>query len=155
MKRFWRDNSLSIAVFTLFAAFMVGQTLAGFEVYNENRVEHGEQRRFAVVGVSSERRFPRSHDGKLGKRVSADVGVRAADRLPASARLRGIQADRTRKSRWTAIQRLSRRKKDAPWPVRRGGIILRLYEYSLTLAFFLLFVLSFALHAVGGMRESQ
>jgi len=41
----------------------------------------------------------------------------------------------------------------APWPVRRGGWVLRLYEYSLGLAFIGLFVLSWAGHALGGFRE--
>ena len=39
------------------------------------------------------------------------------------------------------------------WPVRRGGFILKLYENSLSLALFLLFVISFILHASGGARE--
>jgi hypothetical protein len=42
---------------------------------------------------------------------------------------------------------------DAPWPVRRGGWVLTLYENSLSLAFVLLFLLSFVLHAIGGARE--
>ncbi|GAB3327004.1 hypothetical protein GCM10027299_26920 [Larkinella ripae] len=41
----------------------------------------------------------------------------------------------------------------APWPVRRGGWLLRVYNYSLSIAFFLLFLLSFFLHAVGGMKQ--
>ena len=49
--------------------------------------------------------------------------------------------------------RESRNKKDAPWPVRKGGLILTLYEYSLSLAFLLLFLIAFTLHAVGGARE--
>jgi hypothetical protein len=49
--------------------------------------------------------------------------------------------------------RKSRNKKDAPWPVRKGGLILTLYEYSLSLAFLLLFLTSFVLHAVGGAQE--
>jgi hypothetical protein len=36
---------------------------------------------------------------------------------------------------------------DAPGPVRRGGWCLWLYERSLSLAFFALFLLSFVLHA--------
>jgi hypothetical protein len=40
-----------------------------------------------------------------------------------------------------------------PWPVRQGGIILHLYDYSLTLALLALFLISFTLHAVGGARE--
>jgi hypothetical protein len=42
---------------------------------------------------------------------------------------------------------------DAPWPVRKGGPILKLYEHSLSLALLLLFVISFVLHALGGARE--
>jgi hypothetical protein len=36
--------------------------------------------------------------------------------------------------------------------VRRGGIVLKLYENSLSIALFLLFALSFALHAISGAR---
>jgi hypothetical protein len=39
---------------------------------------------------------------------------------------------------------------DAPWPVRKGGAVLRLYENSLSLAFVILFLLAFGLHALGG-----
>jgi len=46
-----------------------------------------------------------------------------------------------------------RRDPDAPWPVRRGGIALRLYEHSLSVALILLFVASFALHATAGARR--
>jgi hypothetical protein len=42
---------------------------------------------------------------------------------------------------------------DAPWPVRRGGWILRLYEHSLGLAFVLLFLITWVGHALGGFAE--
>jgi hypothetical protein len=41
---------------------------------------------------------------------------------------------------------------DAPWPVRKGGIALVLYEHSLSVALLALFCLAFALHGYGGMR---
>ena len=41
-------------------------------------------------------------------------------------------------------------KPGAPWPVRRGGLWLRLYQHSLSLAFFGLFLASVWLHARGG-----
>ncbi|GEO05482.1 hypothetical protein AAE02nite_31460 [Adhaeribacter aerolatus] len=41
---------------------------------------------------------------------------------------------------------------EAPWPVNAGGLWLKLYKNSLSLAFFLLFLLSFLLHAYGGMK---
>ena len=40
----------------------------------------------------------------------------------------------------------------APWPVRRGGWWLRVYENSLSGLFFVLFLASFAAHAAGGAR---
>ena len=42
---------------------------------------------------------------------------------------------------------------DAPWPVRRGGVWLALYENSLLIAFAVLFVGSFVGHAVAGAHE--
>ena len=41
-------------------------------------------------------------------------------------------------------------KPHAPWPVRRGGAWLHLYQHSLSLAFFALFLGSVYLHARGG-----
>jgi hypothetical protein len=49
--------------------------------------------------------------------------------------------------------RKSRKKKLAPWPVRQGGWVSKVYEHSLSLAFLLLFLGSFWLHAVGGAGE--
>ncbi len=37
--------------------------------------------------------------------------------------------------------------------MRAGGLILKLYENSLSLAFLLLFLISFVLHAIGGVGE--
>ena len=39
-----------------------------------------------------------------------------------------------------------------PWPVRRGGWVLALYEHSLAIAYFVLFFASWALHAMGGAK---
>jgi hypothetical protein len=39
---------------------------------------------------------------------------------------------------------------DVPWPVRRGGLALKIYENSLGIALLSLFAFSFAMHAVGG-----
>ena len=39
---------------------------------------------------------------------------------------------------------------NVPWPVRQGGIVLKVYENSLSLLFLVLFAASIALHAAGG-----
>ena len=42
-----------------------------------------------------------------------------------------------------------------PWPVRIGGVWLKLYEHSLAIAFGVLFLLSFALHLDGSWRHES
>ena len=49
--------------------------------------------------------------------------------------------------------RRGRKHRDAPWPVHRGGWILKLYENSLSLALLLFFLVSIVLHAVSGAAE--
>jgi hypothetical protein len=44
----------------------------------------------------------------------------------------------------------ARHQPDTPWPVQRGGLVLKLYEHSLSLALLALFVFSFTMHAIGG-----
>ncbi|MEO6490777.1 MAG: DUF6766 family protein [Ferruginibacter sp.] len=42
---------------------------------------------------------------------------------------------------------------NVPFPVRKGGILLNLYKYSLSISFFLLFLLSFLLHWYGSHKD--
>lgn len=41
----------------------------------------------------------------------------------------------------------------APWPVKKGGLYLRVYQNSLSLIFIILFIFSFLLHAYGTMKD--
>ena len=45
--------------------------------------------------------------------------------------------------------------KDAPWPVKAGGFILEFYKYSLTIAFLLLFIISFLIHFYGSLNDEN
>ena len=45
MKRFLRENGLSLVLFWLFFLTLIfGQTLTGFRQYNEDQAEHGGER---------------------------------------------------------------------------------------------------------------
>lgn len=41
----------------------------------------------------------------------------------------------------------------APWPVKKGGIWLKIYSNSLSIVFFLLFLFSFVLHFYGSFQN--
>lgn len=47
----------------------------------------------------------------------------------------------------------NRRKKDAPWPVKQGGLLLSVYKHSLSLVLFILFVVSFVVHWYGSLKD--
>jgi hypothetical protein len=49
--------------------------------------------------------------------------------------------------------RRKRKEQDVPGPVRWGGLALKVYEHSLSLAFLLLFLASIAMHALSGAKE--
>lgn len=43
--------------------------------------------------------------------------------------------------------------KNAPWPVKKGGTILFIYKHSLSIAFGILFLLSFIFHFIGSLNN--
>lgn len=53
------------------------------------------------------------------------------------------------------IDRQPQPSKDSPWPVRKGGLWLKLYSNSLSIAFSILFLLSFLLHFWGSLRDTN
>jgi hypothetical protein len=42
-----------------------------------------------------------------------------------------------------------------PWAVRRGGVVLKIYEHSLSIALLSLFAVSFLLHAITGRTKAN
>src|SRR5689334_11020522 len=41
LRRFARNNGLSLAVFGLFLLFLIGESIAGYHAYNDDRDDHG------------------------------------------------------------------------------------------------------------------
>ena len=151
MRQILRNNSLSIAMFALFAICIVGQAAAGMREYNQQQQEHGQPR----VGVTEYLSSGHFVEAVFENWESEFLQMAAFVVLTSFLRQKGSPESKKLdgKEPVDADPRRARRKKDAPWPVRRGGPILKLYEHSLTIALALLFVASFALHAAGGVQE--
>jgi hypothetical protein len=150
MRRFFRDNALSLVLFFLFfATFLAGQILTGFREDNSERQEHGQ----APVSYSEYLRGDHFWEATTENWESEFFQMFIYVALTAFLVQKG-SSESKKPDEPNAVDRdprKSRNKKDAPWPVRRGGVVLRLYEYSLSLAFLLLFLLSFYLHGLSGM----
>jgi hypothetical protein len=151
LRRVWHDYGLSIVLSALFVAALAGQTLAGWNVYNENQRSHEEPAAslltYLATGHFGEATFENWESEFLQMSLYVILTVFLYQRGSSESK------------RPDAVElvdldpRFSPNTDDAPWPVRRGGIVLTLYENSLSLAFGALFLISFALHAITGLRE--
>ncbi|HVE78453.1 MAG TPA: DUF6766 family protein [Gemmatimonadaceae bacterium] len=151
MRRFLRENGLSLTMLGLFAITIVGQAAAGIREYNQSQLEHGEPTvallQYLASGHFIEAVFENWESEFL--QMTAFVVLSAMLYQKGSPESKSLDEPEP----VDADPRLSRKRPGAPWPVRRGGLVLQLYERSLGIALFLLFAISFALHAVGGARE--
>jgi hypothetical protein len=150
MRKLLRENGLSFAAGTLFVMCICGQALAGRLAYNEEAVEHGDRAldlfSYVLTGDFVEATFENWESEFL--QMAIFVLLTRVLRQKGSSESKSLNDSEE-------VDVDPRRKQsdpDAPWPVRRGGWILALYEHSLSIALLLLFAMSFALHAYGGMR---
>jgi hypothetical protein len=151
LRRFLHENGLSLVLGGFFVFFLVGQSVAGHLDYNEDQQTHGEP----AVGYWGYLRSPHFLEALSENWESEFLQIFAYVLLTAVLFQKGSAESRklTGTQPVSRDPRHSKHRSKAPWPVRQGGVVLRVYENSLSLAFLLLFVLSFALHALSGARE--
>jgi hypothetical protein len=148
-RRAWHNHGLSIALVTLFVVTMVGQIWTGWMVYNDDRQDHGASPvtlvNYLASGHFGEATFENFESEFLQMAFYVVLTVFLYQKGSAESKrpdvLEPVDLDPVD----------SPNKADAPWPVRKGGLILRLYANSLSLAFLLLFLVSFAFHARTGL----
>ena len=151
MRKILRENGLSIVLGFFFLSFLVAQAVVGMYQYNDEQQLHGQP----TVDLTSYLATSHFLEATMENWESEFLQMFAFVVLTAFLFQKG-SAESKKPDEEEPVDReprTSREKKDAPWPVRKGGLILTLYEYSLSIAFLLLFLLSFALHAVGGAME--
>jgi len=146
-----KDRALTLVLMAMFVAFLAGQYVTGFYEYNGAQVEHHQTpialSAYATTGHWWESVFENWESEFLQMAVFVLLTTILVQKgSPESRRphvIEPVDAD----PRDFADQ------PGAPWPVRRGGWILRIYENSLGLAFVLLFLISWVGHAFGGYSE--
>ncbi|MCA1575438.1 MAG: hypothetical protein LC770_13060, partial [Acidobacteria bacterium] len=151
MRRVLRENGLSIALCALLFVCILGQFLTGREEYNQDQREHGGP----TVSYSQYFFTPHFLEVTMENWESEFLQMFAFVVLTAFLYQKGSAESKSldKKEAVDRDPRRSRNKRKAPWPVRKGGFVLKLYENSLSIAFLLLFLMSFLLHAVGGAGE--
>ena len=152
MRRIWRNNGLSIVMLGMFfVAFMFGQTYSGLFEKNEDRTLHGQAPHTLPEYLTSAHFAEATMENWESEFLQMGVFILFTVFLYQKGSAESKDPDK--REEVDRDPRKVRDKSDAPWPVRRGGWVLTLYEYSLSIAFFLLFLVSFLLHAVSGRLQ--
>jgi hypothetical protein len=150
MSKWLKNHGLLLTNAALFLIFFVGMVLTGVNAYNHDEIEHGGDMvslaGYLLTGDFLEATFENweSEFLQMGMYVvlTAYLFQKGSSESKNPGQYEPVDED----------PRKSESKADAPWPVRRGGWVLKIYEHSLSGLFFLLFFASVALHAVGGAR---
>ena len=149
MRRFVRNNGLSLAAFGLFLLFVVVMSITGNREYNEDQREHGEETagyvEYLLTGHFKESLFENweSEFLQMGGFVLLTVFLRQ----------KGSPESKTMDGEEDVDKEPDPDRADAPAPVRGGRLALALYKNSLATVLLLLFLGSFLAHASGGAEE--
>lgn len=152
MKRFFHHNGLSLVLFCLFFfPLLLGQFLVGHQHYNNEQQEHGQPTVTYYEYVGGNHFLEATMENWESEFLQMFFFIVLTVFLYQKGSSESKDPDK--KEEVDRDPRKSGNKKDAPWPVRKGGWILKIYEHSLSLAFLLMFLGSFFLHAAGGAGE--
>ena len=147
----WKNNTLSIVIFALFLLCLVGHSISGWKVYNDEQREHGESEigftEFLGTSEFGETIFENWESEFLQMAFYVFLTVFLYQRGSSESK-KHDGTDEVEED-----PEAHRDDPDVPSPVRRGGWRLALYKSSLSLAFLLLFLISFIGHAASGARK--
>ena len=150
MRSWVRDHGLLLANAGLFVLFFAGMVLAGVRAYNGDQQAHGQAAvslwGYLHTGDFVEATFENWESEFLQMGMYVVLTAYLFQRGSSESKPLDEPAPQDEDPR-DADQRGT-----VPWPVRRGGVVLSLYENSLAALFFVLFAASIALHAAGGAR---
>ena len=151
MRTWFRDHGLLLANLALFLIFIGGMALTGHRVYNSDQLEHGSSPisfgQYLATGAFVEATFENWESEFLQMGMYVVLTVFLFQRGSSESKPIDEQSPQDEDPRE------SQGKPDVPWPVKRGGWVLKLYENSLAIFFFVLFFTSWALHAAGGAAD--
>jgi hypothetical protein len=143
-----RQHGIVVVNTALFVIFLAGMSVTGWQTSNQELVDHGLATQtfagFLASGDFFEAVFENWESEFLQMGSYVVLTIWLFQKGSSESKPIGKAAPQD------ADPRDHRDDPAAPWPVRRGGAWLVLYENSLLLLFAILFVGSFAGHAVGG-----
>ncbi|GAA4378360.1 DUF6766 family protein [Hymenobacter koreensis] len=145
-RRFLYENGLSLTVTLLVLLSLAGQTLTGWHDYNDELKQLGRAKLELPAYVTSGHWVEATFENWESEFLQMALYVILTVKL----RQKGSAESKKLDEEEEVDREPNPYNDDAPWPVKQGGVVLFLYKNSLSIAFLLLFLGAFFLHAVGG-----
>ena len=151
MRRFLRDNGLSVALFALFLVSLIGQALTGWRAHAEELRQHAQPEiglaEYLASGHFISAVFENWESEFLQMSAYVLLTVFLVQKGSSESKKPGEDNPEDE------APHPYKDDPDAPWPVHRGGLLLKLYSHSLSIALVALFLGSFWLHLAGSTRR--
>ena len=151
MKAFFKNNGLSIAFLVLFIISLALQIVFGLQEHNKGLIENGG----SAIGFLAYFKTGHFIESTFENWESEFLQMLLFVVLTIFLQQKGSSESKDFDKTDDVDKKPSATKKDAPWPVKKGGIILEIYKYSLSIALLILFLLSFILHLYGSLDDEN
>ena len=149
MKKVFRNNGLSIVFFLLFLISILGQAVTGLKQHNEEMLEEGGQQLHMGQYLRSGQFLQATFENWESEFLQMALFVI----LTMFLYQKGSSESKDPDKKEEVDREPNPKRRDAPWPVRKGGLILKIYSHSLCYALGLIFLLSFLLHWYGSLKD--
>ena len=149
MKKFFKNNGLSIVFLAFFILSLIAQAINGLKVYNQEQEEKGEQRISMIPYLSTGDFIEATFENWESEFLQMALFVW----LSMFLYQKGSSESKDPDKKEEVDREPNKRRKGAPWAVKKGGFILQVYKHSLCYSLFLLFLISFCMHWYGSMKE--
>lgn len=147
-KSFFYRNSLSIVVLTLMLICLLGQFLTGWKTLNKELAEQGS----AMISLGAYIHSGHFIQATFENWESEFLQMMLYIVLTVSLRQKGSSESKSLDGK-EEVDKEPEPHAKAPWPVKKGGIWLAIYKHSLSLAFAILFLISFGMHFYGSLKD--
>ena len=147
-KGFLYRNSLSIVLIIFMISCLAAQFFTGWKTENKELVENGS----AALSLGQYIHSGHFIQATFENWESEFLQMMLYVLLTVSLRQKGSSESKSLEEK-EDVDKEPVPHADAPWPVKKGGIWLKIYKHSLSLAFALLFIISFSLHFYGSLKD--
>ncbi|MGC4056608.1 MAG: hypothetical protein QM743_00585 [Chitinophagaceae bacterium] len=149
--KFLRNNGLSIVFGLIFLCAIAAQARLGFSEYNEDRIRQNA----APVAFADYLHTGHFIEATFENWESEFLQMALFVVFTIFLQQKGSSESKDFDKQEEVDREPDPQRPGAPLPVKKGGLLLKLYSCSLTLSLFLLFIISFTLHFYGSFKDEN